>query len=105
MSDLRDFLTAHGDIVFWCVLAYLCVISLVSVIVTIADKHFSKKTGHKRVPESTLLLYSAFGGSVAMLITMLLVRHKTRHSKFMLGIPLILLFQAVVVVWLSTRLV
>lgn len=105
MNVLREFLTAHGEIVFWCVLAYLALISLVSAIVTIADKQFAGKTGHRRVPESTLLLYSAFGGSVAMLITMLLIRHKTRHIKFMLGIPLILLFQAVVVVWLSTRLV
>ncbi|MBQ8746963.1 MAG: DUF1294 domain-containing protein [Clostridia bacterium] len=105
MNGITSFLTAYGELLFYCLAVYLSVISLVSAIVTIADKHFSKKTGHRRVPESTLLLYSAFGGSVAMLITMLLIRHKTRHVKFMLGIPLIILFQAIVAVWLSARFV
>ncbi len=103
MNGLSGFLTAHGDVVFWGVILYLAVISLISVIVTAADKQFSKKQGRRRVPEATLLLYAAFGGSAAMLITMLLIRHKTRHIKFMLGIPLILLFQAVVAVWLSVN--
>ncbi len=104
MSATRAFIAEHGEIVFYGAIVYLALISLVSVAVTITDKLFSAKGGHRRVPESTLLLYSAFGGSVAMLITMLLIRHKTRHPKFMLGIPLILLFQAVVAVYLSTRL-
>ncbi len=105
MNGLTAFVNEHGTLLFQCVLGYLAVISLISVIVTIADKQFSKKKGHRRVPESTLLLYSAFGGSVAMLIAMLLIRHKTRHVKFMLGIPLIILFQTVTAVWLSARFV
>ena len=105
MNEVSDFLFSNGDTLFWGALLYLALISLVSAAVTIADKQFSKKAGHRRVPESTLLLYSAFGGSVAMLITMLTVRHKTRHIQFMLGIPLIILFQAVVAVWISVRLV
>ena len=103
MNAITSFLTEHGELIFRCLLIYLSVISLVSAIVTIADKQFSKKSGHRRVPEATLLLYSAFGGSVAMLITMLCIRHKTRHVKFMLGIPLILFFQMIVTVWVSTR--
>lgn len=103
MNTLNEFFTSHGDVVFWGICLYLALISLVSAAVTIADKLFSKKQGHRRVPEATLLLYAAFGGSAAMLITMLLIRHKTRHIKFMLGIPLILVFQAVVAVWLSVN--
>ena len=49
----------------------------------------------------SLLLLSALGGSVAMYVTMLMIRHKTRHSKFMIGIPIIILFQAVVLLYLS----
>lgn len=71
-------------------------ISLISVIVTIADKRKAKK-GAWRVPEATLLLLSALGGSVAMYLTMHLIRHKTKHIKFMLGIPVIILVQVVVV--------
>lgn len=72
---------------------YLVLISLLSVIVTIADK-IQAKRHRRRVPEATLLWLAALGGSVAMLTTMLLIRHKTRHVKFMAGIPAIILLQA-----------
>lgn len=77
--------------------AYLAVLSLVSVIVCIADKRRSKIAGKRRVPERTLLVLSALGGSAAMLVTMLLIRHKTRHPKFMIGIPAIIVAQYAVV--------
>ena len=82
-----------------CIVAvYLLIISLVSVIACIYDKKISKKKKVElRVSERTLMLLSLFGGSVAMYICMLLVRHKTRHVKFMLGIPLIIAAQAVVI--------
>jgi uncharacterized membrane protein YsdA (DUF1294 family) len=68
------------------------------VIVCIYDKGISKKNRVElRIPEATLLLLSALGGSVAMFATMLLVRHKTKHVKFMLGIPLIMIAQAAAV--------
>lgn len=79
-------------------LLYIAVISLVSVIVCIYDKKISKKNRVElRIPEKTLLLLSALGGSVAMLICMLTVRHKTKHAKFMLGIPLIMVVQAAII--------
>ena len=105
MSWLESFFAQNGEFLFWAILLYLAMISLVSAGVTVADKLYAKRPGHRRVPESTLLLYAAFGGSVAMLVTMLLIRHKTRHIKFMLGIPLILLFQAVVALWIAVRLI
>ena len=79
-------------------LAYIAVISLISVIVCIYDKKISKKIRVAlRSPEKTLMLLSALGGSVAMFITMQIIRHKTKHVKFMLGIPLIIIVQAVIV--------
>jgi len=81
---------------------YLGIISFISVIITIVDKVKSIK-GKWRVPEKRLLLFSALGGSVAMYLTMQLIRHKTRHIKFMLGIPIIILFQAVVIWYLFNR--
>lgn len=75
---------------------YLCAVSLLAVILTVADKR--RAVRHRfRVPEFTLLLVSVLGGSVAMLVTMLLIRHKTRHPKFMVGIPVIILLQAAAV--------
>ena len=73
---------------------YLALISVVAVIVTVADK-VKAKAGAWRVKESTLLLLSAIGGSVAMFITMQVIRHKTKHAKFMVGIPLIIAVQIV----------
>ena len=74
--------------------AYLIVISIISIIVCIYDKKISKKNRVElRIPEKVLLILSAIGGSVAMLITMLITRHKTKHVKFMLGIPVIIALQ------------
>ena len=79
-------------------LAYIAIISLISIIVCIYDKKISKKNRVElRTPEKTLLILSALGGSVAMFITMLIIRHKTKHVKFMLGIPAIILVQAAAV--------
>lgn len=88
-----------GDIMIY-LLIYLALISLISVILTVSDKRRARK--HKyRIRESVLLLFSALGGSLAMFITMLLIRHKTNHMKFMLGIPLIIVIQLVAffVIW------
>ena len=77
------------------IILYLAAISLISVIVCIYDKVISKKNRVElRIPEKTLLILSAVGGSVAMFITMLLIRHKTKHFKFMFGIPVIIVIQA-----------
>ena len=81
---------------------YLAMISAVAVFATLGDK-LSAKKGGRRVPENTLMVLAALGGSAAMLLTMLVIRHKTRHIKFMLGIPIIILFQAILLVWVFTR--
>ena len=80
-------------------IAYLIVISIISIIICIYDKVISKKNDVKlRIPEKVLLLFSALGGSVAMFITMLIIRHKTKHVKFMLGIPIIMIVQIAIAV-------
>lgn len=81
-------------------LGYIAVISIISVVVCIYDKFASKHATKHRTREATLLLLSAIGGSVAMLVAMLLIRHKTKHAKFMVGIPLIIVAQAAVVFFL-----
>ena len=80
------------------ILAYLLIISIVSVCVTVYDKWAAKKRPKERTRESTLLLLSALGGSVAMLLTMYSIRHKTKHMKFMIGIPLIIVLQVAAVI-------
>ena len=52
-----------------------------------------------RIPERTLLLLAGIGGSVGALLGMLLFRHKTKHAKFFIGIPFILLVHLAVVIY------
>lgn len=86
------------DIVFIILTIYLFIINLIAIVITVYDKRASVK--HKwRVRESTLLIVSALGGSVAMYITMRIIRHKTKHYKFMLGIPLIFIFQCAIILF------
>ncbi len=79
-------------------IGYLVAISVISIIVCIYDKFASKHATKHRTRESTLLLLSALGGSIAMFATMQLIRHKTKHPKFMIGIPLIIVAQIAAVV-------
>ena len=74
-------------------LIYLGAISLISIIVCCYDKIAAKHNPKHRTREATLLWLSALGGSVAMLITMHIIRHKTKHKKFMIGIPVIIALQ------------
>lgn len=80
-------------------LIYFMLISLISIIVTIHDK-FAAKKGKWRTSEQALLCLSALGGSFAMLVTMILIRHKTNKIKFMAGIPLIIALQIFFTVYL-----
>ena len=79
---------------------YLAAISLLAIILTVYDKRAPQRRKW-RVRESTLLFIAALGGSVAMLLTMQFIRHKTKHSKFMVGIPVIIVLQIAlaVVIW------
>ena len=76
---------------------YGVIISVISVAVCIYDKIAAKAAKRHRTREATLLGLSALGGSVAILITMFIIRHKTKHKKFMIGIPLIIFIQAVII--------
>ena len=79
-------------------LIYLAVISVISIAVCIYDKAAAKVAKRHRTREATLLILSALGGSVAMFLTMQIIRHKTKHLKFMLGIPAIIAVQIALIV-------
>ena len=75
---------------------YLCVVSIVAVIVCCYDK-IAAIYNKRRISEKSLLIISALGGSLAMYIVMRIIKHKTRHNKFMIGIPLIFLVQLLII--------
>ena len=73
--------------------------SLTAAVLAVSDKLRARRHAW-RIPEKVLFLVSALGGSAAMLLVMTLIRHKTRHPKFMLGLPLMILLQIPAVLWI-----
>lgn len=74
------------------ILIYLLIINAVGFLVMTVDKLYAKKN-MRRIPERTLLGVAVIGGSIGVWAGMYTVRHKTKHPKFVIGIPLILLCQ------------
>lgn len=75
---------------------YLILINVTSFVFCAYDKWASKRE-KQRIPEKTLFLLSFLGGSPVMFLTMRLIRHKTRHKRFMFGIPLIMVLQIFII--------
>ena len=79
---------------------WLILINLVTFFVFGFDKLKAKyKESHenaRRVPERTLFLLAAIGGSLGALLGMRVWRHKTLHRSFRFGIPAILLLQLLI---------
>ena len=88
-------------IALWALIILASLFSVISVVITAVDKHRARTHG-KRISESTLMYFGALGGAPLMFITMLLIHHKTRHVKFMLGLPLMILYQALIVYLIVT---
>ena len=85
-------------------LCWLLVINLVTFLVFGLDKwkakRKEKRESVRRVPERTLFLLSAIGGSVGALLGMRVFHHKTLHRSFRIGVPVILMLQILVPVGL-----
>jgi len=79
---------------------YLLEINVVALLLCGIDK-FCARRNVWRVPEATLLLCAVLGGAAGLLLGMLLLRHKTRHKRFFIGVPLILMFQIALVYFLG----
>lgn len=75
---------------------YFIAINVIACVLTVWDKKCARR-GRRRVPERALFTVAAFGGAVGMLVTMRLIRHKTRYRRFMGGLPLIIILQAILV--------
>ena len=81
-------------------LGWLAIINVVTFLVFGLDKwkarRKEKKESVRRVPEKTLLLLAALGGSIGALLGMKVWRHKTLHKTFRFGVPLILALQIII---------
>lgn len=73
----------------WPLFAALGIMNLVTFIVYAYDKHIARAgKGRRRVPERTLLLLAFLGGCIGAALGMVLCRHKTKHIRFLVLVPL-----------------
>ena len=76
---------------------WLAAINIAAFVMAGIDKKRAKE--HKwRIRESTLIGAAIVGGSVGLLLGMLVFRHKTKHPKFTIGVPIILIIQIILAV-------
>lgn len=83
-------------------LLYLLLINAAAFLLMLVDKQKARKN-RWRIPERTLIGSALLGGSVGALLGMYTFRHKTRHLKFTLGVPAILIAQIALAVFLISK--
>lgn len=83
------------------ILIYLLIVNAAGFLLMTVDKYKAMKNLW-RIPEATLMTVALIGGSIGSLMGMYTVRHKTKHLKFTLGIPAILVLQIAAVIWIMT---
>ncbi len=75
---------------YYLLLIYFILVNTFSFLLMGIDKYKARKNKW-RIKESTLFLSSVIGGSLGSLLGMFFFHHKTKHKKFVLGMPCILL--------------
>ncbi|MGN1481630.1 DUF1294 domain-containing protein [Porcipelethomonas sp.] len=76
---------------------YFIIINIISLIIFYIDKQRAIK--HQwRIPEATLLTVAFIGGSFGAYAGMKLFRHKTKHAKFYISVPLFMLLHIIIIV-------
>lgn len=79
--------------------AYLLLINAAGLIIMLVDKRKAVKK-RWRIPEKTMFTLAILGGSLGIYAGMQLFRHKTKHAKFSIGVPVILAIQIILSVFL-----
>ena len=84
------------------IICYLLAVNIVTFILYGIDKYKAKK-GKWRISEATLLMIAVIGGSIGAWAGMRFWHHKTVHKKFKYGIPVIIILQVALAVYLLTN--
>ncbi|MBR3968091.1 MAG: DUF1294 domain-containing protein [Clostridia bacterium] len=81
-------------------LLYLVFVNVVAVAVCAIDKLYAIKGWYRRrVRETQLFVISFLGGALGMYVTMKLIRHKTLHKRFMITLPILILVQSLLLLY------
>ena len=84
------------------IICFLLAINIATFLLYGIDKYKAKKN-QWRISEATLLTMAAIGGSIGAWVGMRIWHHKTMHKKFKYGIPLIIIMQVALAVYLLTN--
>lgn len=76
---------------------YIVAINLITFLVMWLDKRKAKK-GRWRIPENTLLLFVLLGGGIGGIVGMYVFHHKTQKAKFVIGFPVILICEILIII-------
>ena len=83
-------------------LLYLLIVNFFSAILTVVDKKRAEKNKW-RISENSLIFSVVLGGAVAEYITMKVIHHKTLHKQFMTGLPVIIVFQFILIIYIFLK--
>lgn len=82
--------------------SYLIIINIVSFHLFRIDKQKAEHNEY-RIPEAVLLSVSFLGGALGAFCAMHEYRHKTLHTSFAVGVPVALVAQATLVIWVMVH--
>ena len=74
------------------ILMYLLIVNALGLLLMIVDKNRARKR-LRRISENNLFTVAILGGSLGSIIGMQMMHHKTKHRKFTIGMPVILVCQ------------
>lgn len=79
------------------IIIYYSAINIIAAIMSICDKNKAKK-GKWRISESALMFIAFLGGAAGEFIAMKKIHHKTKHAKFMIGLPIAVFIHTVIII-------
>ena len=82
------------------IIIYLIIINLLSYIIFGFDKYKAIKNKY-RIPERLLILNAFLGGSLGSILGMITFHHKTKKIKFIILIPLFLIIQIILILYIN----
>lgn len=79
------------------IIIYLIIINIIGLLAMYIDKKKAQR-GAWRIPEQTLFIITALGGGIGTIAGMYLFRHKTKKLKFTIGLPAIVILEAILLI-------
>lgn len=84
------------------ILIYFAIVNIIGALVNCIDKIKAKNSAW-RIPEATLWSLGIIGGALGSYIAMKTIRHKTKHKSFMIGMPILIVIQIALLIYIFIK--